>query len=123
MCSLEVRILILDVPLFKIISVVALRYPLPLVGSLVIAAAVIRTAKGTPILLLPMSPVSMAATISPFSRLGLLRLLDLGCAMSSWPRKCVPDGLAGAHDDLLCLIAHLLKVCGIISADLNCFSS
>jgi hypothetical protein len=41
MCSLVVRIFILDVPLFKIIPVVALRYPLPWVLSLVIAAAVI----------------------------------------------------------------------------------
>lgn len=122
MCSLVVRIFILNVPLFKIITVVALWYPLPWVGSLVIAA-MIWTAEGTPILLLPMSPVSMAATMPSFSRLGLLLLLDLGCAMSSWSRMCVPDGLAGAYYDLLCLIAHLLKVCGIISVDLNCFSS
>ena len=46
MCSLVVRIFILNVPLFKIISVVALemlvRYPLLWVGgSLVVAATVI----------------------------------------------------------------------------------
>ena len=125
MRSLAVEIFILNVPLFKIISVVAVdlvvRCPLPRVLSLVIAA-LIWTAEGTPILLLAMPPVSIA-TIPSFSRLGLLLLLYLGCVMPSWARMCVPDGLTGAHDDLLCLIAHLLKVCGIISADLNCFSS
>jgi len=62
--------------------------------------------------------ISISAMSSLSMMPQVLALLCAGPLGQSW----VVNWLARAHYDRLCLIVHLLKVCGIISADLNCFS-
>ena len=132
---MTVRHLIFEVSLLLKMFLSVIRDPL-IIGSLIITPICIRLISGGPNLLvitllmvLPdLIPIVAISLISPLSVPSLT--LDhwfsilYGFLYPGRGFVCVLDWLARAHDDRLYLIAaHLLKVCGIISADLNCFSS
>ena len=117
--------LIFKVPLFLKVSLLMIRYPL-IIGSLLMPSIGRgRISGGTLLLVIKwrvLSNLILFAAV-PLVSLPSLRLHLVFLNRGLIPRVCVLDRLAWAHDDRLYLIVHLLKVCGIISADLNCFSS
>ena len=116
---------IFKVLLFLKVSLLMIRYPL-IIGSLLMPSIGHRRISGGTLLLVIKWRV--LSDLIPIAAVPLVSLPPMGLHLvflygDLIPRVCVLDGLAWAHDDRLYLIVHLLKVCGIISADLNCFSS